>query len=521
MKLFLTLALFFTAFHFSFSQNNLLVFFDDKGDNYVELSQRSKDRRAKNNAQLDERDKEIKFEYLEQISINGTVKTTSRWLNAAHYETTLTPEELQALYPFIKAITPISQTASTIIKRIDFEEEDAFTRTPDYGVVNGQISQIGVDCMHSSDFKGEGVYVAVIDAGFRGMDTLSYFSTAYAEGRVLDTFNFIHDSSVYKYSGHGTAVSSCIIGEKADPLSYYGTAYDASVALYVTEDVSSETLVEEFNLVAALERCDVQGVDVANISLGYSHFDDPAEDHAFEDLDGETTIAAIGVNTAATKGIIVVTSAGNSGPDPISTPCDADSCLCVGAVNEAGLYAPFSSVGFSADGQVKPDVVATGWKTWVIVEWGGRVRGNGTSFSSPLTAGAVACLVQAHPTTPAMDIISAIQESGAIYDSPSVAIGYGLPNFCEADKILGGTAAIESNATNSLYFYPNPAQTELRISGLEFGTNYVLNLFNQVGQLTLSMNITNNSPINISGLENGLYYAQVNGVFADKILIRK
>lgn len=529
MKLLLSLVLLFCGVFTGFSQNQMLVYFTDKADTYVELTERAEERRIKNSVTPDERDKIVKPEYLEALSASGNIKNVSRWLNAVSFDTPLTPDELLETYDFIDHIHLIASTENRVKKT--YWEKDTSTplgvpqfRSTDYGVVEGQIKQINADCLHDSGYNGEGIYVAVLDAGFRGMDTVDYFDPLWAESRVLDTFNFVHsDSTIFKYSGHGTAVSSCIVAEKPGTYSYYGTAIDASLALYVTEDVSSETLVEEFNLVTALERCDVQGVDIANISLGYRLFDDTLENHAYEDLDGETTIAAIGVNTAATKGILVVNSAGNSGPEPISTPCDADSCLCVGAVNVEGLFAPFSSLGPSSDGQVKPDVATTGWKAWVIIDNNWRVKGNGTSFSSPLMAGGIACLMQANPSATVMEVIAAVQESGSIYDSPSIAIGYGIPDLCDADKVLGGNVSIPEDEKEALSVFPNPANEHLQITGLNAEKEYQFELVNQVGQVVYSSLVSGTTvhTINLPQLSNGIYFVRVNGVHLEKVLISK
>jgi subtilisin family serine protease len=289
------------------------------------------------------------------------------------------------------------------------------------------------------------------------MDTIPYFDSLYLENRLIDSFDFVGGGSVYQYSGHGTSVSSTIIAEMAGsgPDAYAGTAKDVDIALYVSEDISSETQLEEFNLVAALERCDSMGVDIANISLGYFGFDDSLTDYTYADLDGQTTISAIGVTVAASRGIIVVTSAGNSGPDHITTPADADSVLTVGAIEGFGNYAWFSGVGPSFDGRVKPDVVARGGAAWFIRSDGTLDDGNGTSFSSPIMAGAVACLVEANPLKTAQEIIQSVRESASQFSTPDTLTGYGIPDFCQPFVAISEIDAAENS------FYPLPADDYL------------------------------------------------------------
>ena len=247
---------------------------------------------------------------------------------------------------------------------------------------------------------------------------------------------------------------------------YAGAAIDVSLALYVAEDVTSETEIEEFNVVLALERCDSAGVDLANISLGYFNFDDSTTSHVYADLDGQTTIAAMGVNTAFSKGIIVLTSAGNAGPSNISTPCDASDGFCVGAIDEFGDYASFSSVGPNAAGQVKPDVAAMGKDAWVIMASGDLSTGSGTSFSSPIMAGATACLIQANPTKTAGQIMDAIRESAHQFSAPDSLLGYGIPDFCVANDILNNSAVINESVFDKLQVYPVPASEFIIVDGL-------------------------------------------------------
>ena len=411
MKAILSLLIIFSSVNLN-AQQTMIVYLKDKQEPTVqELESRFTDRalarRAKNHVEFDSKDWPVNLAYVNSLNSVGKILQISRWMNAVKFETSATENELLAQYDFIESIQTFStkNTESTINK---WEIEEA--KTLNYGYADTQVTQINVDCLHDLGYTGEGVFVAIIDAGFNGMDTIPYFDSVYLENRLIDFHDFINDSTVYAYSGHGTAVASTIVAEMqgVDSVQYTGTGKDVDIALYVSEDVSSETQLEEFNLVAALERSDSVGVDVVNISLGYYEFDDSLTNYIYDDLDGQTTISAVGVTTAASKGIVVVTSAGNSGPDHITTPGDADSILTVGAIEGFGNYAWFSGVGPSFDGRVKPDVVARGGDAWFIRSNGELDYGNGTSFSSPITAGAVACLVGANPTMTAQEIIQTI-----------------------------------------------------------------------------------------------------------------
>ncbi len=514
----------------------MIVFFKDKGDISItdeqradeffeQFTLRSIERRAKYNIAFDAKDFPVNSMYQAQLRNVGKINSASKWLNAVSFTADLSPSELLSSYSFIDRVQLVNKTKSRVEKDLNTFDEKNIS----YGASQGQIEQLNLDCLHDMGYEGEGVYLAVIDAGFTNMNSIDYFDTIFDENRVLDTYDFVTSSTdVFGFSGHGTAVSSCIVAQGTIPDEYYGTAVNVDVALYRSEDADFEYIEEEFYLVLALERCDSEGVDIANISLGYVDFDDPSDDHPYSDMDGQTTMAAIGVNTAASKGIAVVAAAGNRGPDTISTPCDADSILCVGAVNAAGVIAGFSSVGPAADGQVKPDVVATGEEAWGVSQWGTVGAGNGTSFASPIICGATICLMQANPTVSPMDIFEAIRQSADQYTTPDEFKGYGIPDFCVAHEILQHASIGEKEKSNSLLFFPNPANEFLTIQGIENGASTQVKVFNTTGQIVLSeSNLVKNGTtiIGVQSLRTGVYIVEViaNGtvVGRERIVISK
>ncbi len=514
----------------------MLVFFKDKGDISITDEQRSEDflaqfklrsveRRAKYNIAFDTKDFPVNQDYQLLLSQVGSINSASKWLNAVSFTTELSVSELLASYSFIDRVQLVNKTTASATKKLEEFDEKAIS----YGAAQGQIEQLNLDCLHDLGYEGDGIYLGIIDAGFNNMNTIDYFNTLFTENRVLDTYDFVaDDTDVFGFHGHGTAVSSCIVAQETMPDEYYGTAVNVDVALYRSEDADLEYIEEEFNLVLALERCDSEGVDIANISLGYVDFDDSSDDHPYSDMDGETTMAAIGVNTAASKGIAVVIAAGNGGPSTISTPCDADSSLCVGAVNVAGDYAFFSSVGPSADGQVKPDVVATGEDAWVVSEWGGVGAGNGTSFASPIMCGATVCLMQANPTVAPMDIFDAIRRSADQYTTPDNLKGYGVPDFCVAHTILQSAKVSEEEIASQILLFPNPANDFITIQGIEGSSSAQVHVFNTTGQIVLSESTMVNNGTTILGIQSlgtGVYIVEVNSngnvVGRERLLISK
>ncbi len=507
----ISLILFLCSTFFATAQDTKLIFLKKNtkqsdllvGDRLI--SERSEERRTRLNIAPDEYDLPVNSTILAALSADGEVVTVSKWLNALTFKSALTSEELLLKYDFIDRIQVVKNAGKSVITKDVVE-----TKSLDYGLGTVQIEQINLNCMHDLDFTGENVFLAVIDAGFRKMDSLNYFNNVYLEGRVLDTYNFIDTTqTVYDFSGHGMAVASCIVAENSTPDQYIGAAVDVDLALYVSEDVSSETEIEEFYLVAALERADSMGVDLVNISLGYFAFDDSTTSHVYADLDGQTTIAAIGANIAKSKGIFVVNSAGNSGPSNISTPCDAPGTFCVGAVAGMGEYAWFSSVGPSADGRVKPDVMARGGDAWIVNGADSLQAANGTSFASPIICGGVACLIQAHPTKSVDELMNAIRESASLYATPNDSMGYGIPDFCLANAILNGNVGVTSLEVSELIVHPNPTNDVVYISGFTGLNDFVyVSLYDNLGRRVMNEKHLVTSAelkLNVSALSGGVY----------------
>ena len=315
---------------------------------------------------------------------------------------------------------------------------------------------LGVPQMQTAGFTGEGKLIAVLDGGFTAANELPYFQHLFNQNLLLGQQDFTTNSKeVFRYSSHGTKALSTIAA--IDSSNLIGTAPLASFLLAVTEDVYSEYIIEEYNLLLAAEWADSAGADVITASLGYNTFDDPSMNYSYEDMDGETTVSAMAANFATQRGILVVTSAGNSGNDPwhfIVTPADAFDILSVAAVNEETEVAFFSSRGPSADGRVKPDVAALGVNTIVANPGGGFTTGSGTSFAAPQIAGFAASVWQAFPTLTNLELRQAILESGSESAQPSVDVGWGIPYFPKVKALL---LPVQDEKVESVALvYPNP-----------------------------------------------------------------
>jgi subtilisin family serine protease len=324
---------------------------------------------------------------------------------------------------------------------------------------------------------------------------------------LLGTFDFFSRTSDVTGTGsHGIVTTSDIGGYLENQ--FAGTAPEASFYLFRTEYGPSENPREEAWWVEALERADSLGVDVVNTSLGYQAYDNADYDHSYEDLDGVTTFAARGANLAYEKGMVLVTSGGNQGNSfgTVATPADAIGLLAVGAVNNLGNYVSFSSRGPTVDGRIKPDVMAKGLSAAVISSSGVVDFSNGTSFSSPIVAGAVTCLWQAFPETTNAQLMQVVRESAHLYNNPTDEMGYGIPNFEAAYNALS-LLSNESNIRQSqAVLSPNPVKDSFQVY-LPANIDYArLEVYNILGEFIDSMYVTaTTSSIQVLDWAKGAY----------------
>lgn len=423
------------------------------------LSQRSILRRQKQAIPVLERDLPVNPAYVTQIQQTGAkIWYTSRWLNAVLVEATdATIASVQKL-PVVKGLEFGRSLANA---RVGTPAQPPLTETErarkfgdvqplSYGSSQGQITQIGVDKMHQRGYHGENRLIGVLDAGFLNANKVAFLKPLFDEGRVLATYDFVaKETSVYEDDSHGLSALSAIAATADGQL--YGTAYKAQFILLRTEDAASESRVEEANWLFGAEYADSAGVDVISSSLGYTQFDDASTSYTYANLDGKTALSTRAAQIAAETGMVVVVAAGNEGNVAwryLSAPSDAPSVLAIGAVNQTGQRAVFSSLGPSADGRVKPDLAARGLGTVIGSPGGPILMGNGTSFATPLVAGLAAGFWQAHPRLTAIQVTMALRQSGSQFGTPDDRLGYGIPNFERASTL--------AQTLGQLLVYPNP-----------------------------------------------------------------
>lgn len=439
------------------------IFLSDKGENIKKrlskptafLSKASLALKKEKGIVLNAQDLPVWQSYVGALSnYECKVLSTSRWLNAVAVDIPDNCIEEVNNLCFVTGIKPVQKfkvaregveletQKAKYVKINQHYADDAF----EYGDAREQAEMLNVPALHKKGITGKGVRIAVFDAGFEGADTIDVFDSLWIQKRVIAWHDFVdNDNTLFRNDNHGTNVLSCIAANQ--PGEMVGIAPHVSVVLARTEDSDSETNREEHNWVHAMEWADSIGVDIIHSSLGYTNFDDKISSYKYEDMDGNTAISSRAADIAASRGIVVTISAGNEGDGPwkyIAAPSDADSVLCVGAVGKNGKRAGFSSMGPSADGQVKPDVMAVGKGTTVAAPGNYITTSNGTSFSGPIMGGFMALLKQAHPKRKNMELIQATRLSGDQYNFPDGEYGYGIPNIMIADSLLKNVKDIYS-----------------------------------------------------------------------------
>lgn len=464
------------------AQQHCWVYFKNKPDiqNQIQhpelyLSELAIERRALQNIAIQETDIPVNPIYVQTIkTLCDEVRTSSKWFNAVSItiSSSLQLEQIKAL-PFVSHISKVntySLTGSRSLYENKFEpivsvDVPLFSPTP-YGSAYRQIQMIGIDSLHALGYTGKGKHIAVFDGGFLRVNQLDFFEKARNENRIKAIWNYVEsNTNVYARSNHGTAVMSVMCADI--PNTMIGAAPDASYYLFITEDVSREYRIEEDNWVAAAEKADSIGVDIFNTSLGYTLFDDTTENHTYAEINGDSTIITKAANIAASKGILVVNSAGNEGNSAwryISAPADGDSVLCVGAVNANREIAGFSSRGPNSSGHLKPNVCAHGAGVIVATLNNSTLaQSNGTSFSGPIIAASAACLWQAFPDKSSSQIFHSIEKSAHLYPSSNYDYGFGIPSFYNAYKSFQ-TEIYNSNPQLTIpKIYPNPFRNIINI----------------------------------------------------------
>lgn len=509
------------------------VYFRDKGDYNVNdfpisdlLSEKAVSRREKAGISApDSTDLPVFREYINQISSMGfTLHCTSRWMNTGLFKTQ-SPADINPLLnlPFVKDVRIVKKPAgkSRFKDKLDILEYQA-----DIPPYDRPLSMLNGYPLHYSGYDGTGILIAVLDGGFINADVISSLSSLRARNGIKGTYDFVSGNKfVYDYHNHGTAVLSVLAG--IIPLLIEGTAPGADYWLLRTEDTSSEFPVEEDFWAAGAEFADSIGADIISTSLGYFQFDDPSMNYKFSDMNGNTTFVTRAADIAASKGILVVASAGNERGTPwmhIIAPSDGFKVIAAGAVDGFSVISSFSSAGPSADGRVKPDNDAQGVSVPIQISEGTVSRGNGTSFSCPVLSGMCACVMQAVPAALNTDIIRTLHTSSDRSNSPDSLYGYGIPDMA---VVVGKLQEIlVAKPENGSVIGPNPFTGDLEVVFKQVPETLILEIFTVSGDAVVKRNYQQyiGRTLKISDLQNkgqGVYIIRLitsKGTFTHKVI---
>ena len=497
------------------------VYFSDKGDNSISgysasdlLSIRAIARRQKAGISVpDLRDLPVNKSYLDKISLLGLkLHTTSRWMNTALFKSQ-NPFDLNVLrsLPFISNVITVKRPGAKggHGNKLDFQVSQA-----DFPSYDLPLTMLNGSSMHTAGYDGLNVLIAILDGGFLNSDVISSLAELRNRKGIRVTYDFVKkNKSVYNASTHGTAVLSVLAG--SIPGTIEGTAPGADYLLLKTEDVDSEFPCEEDYWAAGAEYADSAGADIISSSLGYFNFDDPAFNYKLSDLDGNTAFITRVADIAASKGILVLNSAGNERNTSwkrIIFPADGYSVEAVGAVDGNKLISDFSSAGPSADRRIKPDNVTMGVS--VTVQTSNNITGkaSGTSFSCPVLSGFAACLLQAVPQAANNDIITVLHKSADRYTSPDSLNGYGIPNILIALDEL--QKKYIKTPEDGILVYPNPTSGTFKLVFYSSPGNLAIEIISTTGKIIYRKSYDNypGRTIDIAALqhrEEGVYLLRI------------
>jgi len=542
----ITAALFIIYFAFSGitlkSQVKIWVMFKNKnGTPYTLancndfLSPKAINRRVIYNRQVDQSDLPVTPAYITQVdNVNGVqVLYASKWLNGV--VVSIPSASLNVAlntinsFPFVNNLAPVNRYAVHVPKIQPADQSPAqqqamrssSTGSANMGGSYWQNKQLNLDCLHDAGIRGKGMTIAVLDVGFKQVNVSPLFDSLRNRGGIIGTRDFVSGgSSVYEDPDHGAAVLTCLAAIK--PGVIMGSAPDADYWLLRTEDGASETISEEYNWIRGAEFADSVGADILTTSLGYNTFDNSAQNHSYLTLNGRTAPMSIAATMAARKGMFVLNAAGNEGASAwqyICVPADADSICTVGAIDSLGNYAGFSSVGPTADGRIKPDLVARGSGAWIGSSDGSVCfPGNGTSFATPILAGAVACYWQAHRGLNNIELLKVLKTSASNKSTPNNNIGWGRPDMCQF--VVGIAEKSGGSLDNGLLVSPNPSNGifNLSVSGLNGPVS--IEVTDVLGKVIRSFTTTGSTAvINLSDCKEGIYFIKADT--GSEVLIKK
>jgi serine protease AprX len=438
------------------------------------LSAAALNRRAQARIRIDSTDLPVSAAYISQIAANcKQVMVVTKWLNGLGILADSSQIAAIKALPFVTSATylgpwygfrfPTNAPPKTRLTQDTLPVAYNGFETVFEGFASVQQAPMQAQMLRSLfGAAGQGKQVAIMDGGFTQIDASPFFRHLDDRGAILSTRDFVEgDKGVYEASFHGSTVFSVMAAYA--PYYFTSAATEAQYHLLITEDTNGEFPMEELNWIAGAEYADSIGVDVINASLGYTSFNDTTMNHTYTDLDGRTALGSKGAAIAAKKGMVICNSAGNSGNEEwkyIGVPSDAVGIVSVGATSREGKHADFSSFGPSADGRIKPDLVAPGHMVVGMANDGiGITFTSGTSFASPILAANITALWSGFPEMTANEVMEAVYATSSQSFVPDTVLGYGLPDFAMAYLNLLGA----SNKSTKSLFSMQPIHTTVEM----------------------------------------------------------
>jgi len=481
--------------------------------------------RARPDRPFDQSDLPLHRPYLEALKAEGVeFRTFSKWLNAVSILADCVQTKRIAGLPFVASLRRVSGRAGSP----EPESLDAPTKEVGtlylYGKSWRQLQQIQVLDLHNEGYTGTGVRVAIFDTGFwLAHETFSGLN-------LIAEHDFINNDSITANQpgdpagqhDHGTMCLSLLAGQSPGKL--MGAAFGAEYILAKTEDIADERPVEEDWWIAAAEWADSLGAQVISSSLCYSDW------YTYADMDGQTAPITNAADRAALNGIVVVNAAGNSGAAPwryIAAPADGDSVITLGSVDSLGVRSSFSSQGPTYDGRTKPTVMAMGQANYIADPSGASAyrRGSGTSFATPLAAGAIALLLEKHPGWLPGNVIEAITATGTRASNPDSLYGWGILQAYDASEYAPSGIASRDIRPSGLMVYPNPCLSSFSINLSATRGRGPLKIYDVSGRLLSELDLAPEGPTQVDlnaalpGVAPGIIFLEIPGSRGAKVLI--
>lgn len=484
-------------------------------------------RREKQAIQPDSLDLPVSAKYLSEVAdLSEYVLYTSKWMNAVVLVADQAGRDAMVALPFVDKVElvargflekPNARLRNQVDDGVTVEKEGRVSKlnTRELALTDNsydfQNELIGIDRMHADGYTGDGVLIAVFDAGFPGTNTSSALAHLFSNNQIIAQKDFVRpwNSDIFTAHQHGTNVLSLIAAN--EPGTLVSGAYDSDFILMITEEVATEYRVEELNWVRAAEYSDSLGVDIISSSVGYWDFDDVDMNYRLEDLDGKTTLITRGASIASGKGILVVNSVGNygaSGASSLVAPADAEDIISVGSVKTSGEVSTFSSRGPTGDGRFKPELSAFGDSPSLIRSNGSVGSSSGTSFSAPQITALAAGLWEAKPEWTKAQLIENLFRSASQYDAPDNLLGYGVPNYYDA--LYGEILSAPEEEKIALRLFPNPIQDDALRIHFGTGSSCTIRLVDTGGRTLLEQELrrtSTSSPytLGLQDIKPGLY----------------